>query len=321
MSLPAPKLEGLPPSVRVVEVGPRDGLQNEPVTLSTMQKIEIVDLLSATGLREIEVSAFVHPDRVPQLADAAAVFAGIQRAEGVRYSALVPNARGLARAAQAGVAAIAFFTAASETFTAKNIGMTIPESLQLYRELIPQAASYGMHVRVYISTAFVCPFEGIVAPEVVLAMSEELLGMGADELSVGDTIGHATPAQVARLAHELARAAPATAIAWHFHDTSGFALANVLTALELGATAFDASAGGYGGCPFAPGASGNLATEDLVGLLEAMGVSTGVDLERLAVAAHAIERAVGRAAPGRYLRRLDAAAMTAAGDCGTPLTA
>ncbi len=263
------------PAITLIEVGPRDGLQNEPAEIPTAIKVAFVDALSRTGLREIEVSSFVSPKWVPQLADAEAVFAGIARAPGVRYTALVPNARGLARALGARVDGVAIFTAASETFNRKNINATIAESIDRFRPVLADAT---VPVRGYISTAFHCPFEGPVAPAAVLAVARRLLDLGCAELSIGDTIGRATVEETRRLLDALLPLCPADRIAMHFHDTYGNAVANALAAAAAGVTRFDASAGGLGGCPYAPGAPGNVATQALV---EAFAGRTGVDLPAL----------------------------------------
>jgi isopropylmalate/homocitrate/citramalate synthase len=284
----------VPHSVRVVEVGPRDGLQNEATVISTEDKVRFVELLADAGFADIEVSSFVSPKLVPQLADASEVFARLQPRSNVRYSALAPNEKGLERAHAAGVRAIALFTAASETFTQKNIGMSIAESLTRFRALMPMARSYGMWVRAYVSTAFVCPYEGKISPEQVTPVVQELLAMGIDEISIGDTIGHATPDAVARLTEALLPILPIGKMAYHFHDTRGFALANVLMALQYGVSIFDSAAGGTGGCPFAPGASGNLATEDLVSFLHEMDIETGIDLHAVTLATRFLEFKLGR---------------------------
>jgi hydroxymethylglutaryl-CoA lyase len=253
-----------PARVTIVEVSPRDGLQNEAAAVSTADKIGFVDRLSAAGLPVIEVSAFVSPKWVPQMADAAEVFAGISRKTGVRYTALVPNLPGLDRAYAAGVAEVAVFAAASETFSRKNINQTIDASLVTYAAVCERAASLGIRVRAYVSTAFGCPFEGHVPPARVAAVAHALVEMGAFEVSVSDTIGIAHPGQVPGVVGAVSERLPLEKVALHFHDTRGTGLANVLTALDLGVATFDASAGGLGGCPYAPGATGNLATEDLV---------------------------------------------------------
>ena len=265
--------------VTIVEVGPRDGLQNEKAAVSTADKIEFINRLSAAGLPVIEVSAFVSPKWVPQMADAAAVFAGIVRRPGTRYSALVPNLAGLDRAMQAGVTDIAVFAAASEAFSRKNINQGIEESLAGYQVVTERALTAGLRVRGYLSTAFGCPYEGAVPEQKVIEVTERLLAMGAFEVSVSDTIGVGHPGQVRLVLDALVAQIPASRLALHFHDTRGTALANVLAALPYGITTFDASAGGLGGCPYAPGAAGNLATEDLIYMLDGLGMTTDVSLE------------------------------------------
>jgi len=291
-----------PAQVTIVEVGPRDGLQNEGAAVSTADKIGFVDLLSAAGLPVIEVSAFVSPKWVPQMADAADVFAGISRRAGVRYTALVPNLSGLDRAYAAGVTEVAVFAAASETFSRKNLNQSIDASLVTYRAVCERAASLGLRVRAYVSTAFGCPFEGRVPPARVAAVAHALVEMGAFEVSVSDTIGIGHPGQVPEVLSAVAERVPLGKVALHFHDTRGTALANVLTALDLGVATFDASAGGLGGCPYAPGATGNLATEDLVYLLDGLGIESGVNLEALVAASAFIESRIGHRLPSRYYR-------------------
>jgi hydroxymethylglutaryl-CoA lyase len=264
--------------VTIVEVGPRDGLQNERAVVSTADKIEFVNRLSWAGLPVIEVSAFVSPKWVPQMADAADVFAGIGRRPGTRYTALVPNLAGLERAMRAGVAEIAIFAAATETFSRRNINQGIEESLAGYKAVCAQARGAGLRVRGYLSTAFGCPYEGAVDPSIVAKVADRLLALGVFEVSVSDTIGIAHPGQVSQVLERVLATIPVERIALHFHDTRGTALANVLTALPFGIATFDASAGGLGGCPFAPGAAGNLATDDLIYMLDGLGVETGVSL-------------------------------------------
>jgi hydroxymethylglutaryl-CoA lyase len=295
-------LAQVPERVRIVEVGPRDGLQNEATVVPTEAKVAFVNLLSEAGFTDIEVSSFVSPKRVPQMADAAEVFAQFSPHPGVRYSALVPNAKGMERALAAGVRAIALFTAASETFTQKNIGMTIAESLDGFRALMPTAREHRLRVRAYISTAFVCPYEGPIAPRQVLTVVRALQEMGVDEISLGDTIGHAAPDGVARLTEAVLPDLPLSQLAYHFHDTRGLALANVLMALQYGVSTFDSAAGGTGGCPFAPGAAGNLATEDLLVLLNGMGIRTGIDVEKVAAAARFLESKLARPLTSKYLQ-------------------
>jgi hydroxymethylglutaryl-CoA lyase len=292
----------LPARVTVVEVGPRDGLQNEAETVSTADKIRLIDLLSEAGCPVVEVSAFVSPRRVPQMADAAEVFACITRRAGVRYAALVPNLAGLDRAHAAGVTDVAVFAASTETFSKRNINQTIPESLARYAEVCSRARTLGMQVRGYVSTAFGCPFEGDVAPARVAEVAGALIGMGVHQVAISDTIGIAHPGQVPTVLDAVAARVPLDRIALHFHDTRGTALANVLTALQLGIATFDASAGGLGGCPFAPGATGNLATEDLIYMLDGLGVETGVSLDALVAASRFIESRVGHPLPSRVFR-------------------
>lgn len=259
------------PAIRIVEVGPRDGLQNEAAIIPTAVKVAFVDALSAAGFAEIEVSSFVSPTWVPQLADATEVFAAITRRPGVRYSALVPNERGLARAVAARVDQVAVFTAASETFARKNINASIAESIERFR---PVVSTSPVPVRGYVSTAFHCPYEGPIAPEAVWPVCDRLVDLGCTELSIGDTIGKATPDEVEALLVGLLPRLAADRIALHFHDSYGRAVANAGRAEALGITVFDSSAGGIGGCPYAPGASGNVATQDLLALFPGR---TGVD--------------------------------------------
>jgi hydroxymethylglutaryl-CoA lyase len=292
--------------VTIVEVGPRDGLQNEAGSISTADKIELVNRLSAAHLPVIEVSAFVSARWVPQMADAVEVFAGISRDPGVRYTALVPNIVGLNRALEAGVKDLAVFTAASETFSRKNTNQGIEESLATYRAVCDAAIAAGARVRGYLSTAFGCPYEGPVDPEMVARIAERLLELGVFEVAVSDTIGVAHPAQVEQVLGVLLSQMPANRIALHFHDTRGTALANVLAALALGIATFDSSTGGLGGCPYAPGAAGNLATEDLVYMLDGLGVVTGVSLPRVSEASAFIAGRLGRVLPSRYAQAVSA---------------
>jgi isopropylmalate/homocitrate/citramalate synthase len=282
--------------VRVVEVGPRDGLQNEAPILPTAQKVRFIELLAESGLSDIEVSSFVKPDRVPQLADADEVFTQLARRPGVRYTGLVANERGLDRALAANVDGIALFTAASEAFALRNIGKSIAQSLDLFRRLAAEARAAGLWVRAYISTAFVCPFTGPVAPSAVRPIVASLLEMAVDEISIGDTIGKAVPQDVANLTVTLLDVLPMDRFAYHFHDTGGTALANVETALGFGVSTFDSSAGGLGGCPFAPGAPGNLATEDLLDLLSGLGIATGVNIDTIRNATRTLRDDLARAA-------------------------
>ncbi len=289
-------------SVKIVEVGPRDGLQNEKVTIPTQAKIDYITALGDAGLRVIEAGAFVSPKWVPQMADTAEVYANIPKDPGVDYPVLVPNEKGLDRAIDAGVKSIAIFTAASETFNKRNINMSIDESFANYAPVAARALAEGIRVRGYVSTALGCPYEGDVAPEKVLEVVARLLDLGCYEVSVGDTIGVGTPMQVQGVVGILLQVVPASRLAMHFHDTRGTALANTLAALEMGIATFDASSGGLGGCPYAPGASGNLATEDIVYMLDRMGIDTGVDLNRLVRASAIIAPYLDHPLPGRYLQ-------------------
>ncbi|MBL8087225.1 MAG: hydroxymethylglutaryl-CoA lyase [Chthonomonas sp.] len=267
--------------IRIIEVGPRDGLQNEATPISTELKLTFIRGLRDAGLTEIEATSFVSPKWVPQLGDAEVLWP--QLPPGGKYSALIPNARGLQRALELGVDRIAVFTAASDAFTQKNINMTVAESLAVFADVIQEfrAAIPGGWVRGYVSTAFECPFAGRIAPSAVVDVSEKLMAMGVDEISIGDTIGVAAPAEVRALNDALLPSIPFDRVAYHFHNTRGTAIANVAQALEMGVRAFDSSAAGLGGCPYAPGASGNVSTEDLVYFLERSGFPTGVDLEKL----------------------------------------
>ena len=289
-------------SVKIVEVGPRDGLQNEKATVPTQVKVDYITALGDAGLRVIEAGAFVSPKWVPQMADTAEVYRDIPKDPGVEYPVLVPNMRGLERAIDAGVKSIAIFTAASDTFNQRNINMSIDESFANYAPVAARAREEGIRVRGYVSTALGCPYEGDVAPEKVLEVCARLLDLGCYEVSVGDTIGVGTPMQVQGVVGMLLQVIPASKLAMHFHDTRGTALANTLAALEMGIATFDASSGGLGGCPYAPGASGNLATEDIVYMLDRMGIETGVDINRLVHASSIIAPYLDHPLPGRYLQ-------------------
>lgn len=289
----------MPERVRITEVGPRDGLQNERAPVTSDAKITFVEALVDAGVRQIEVTSFVHPKRVPAMADADTVYRGIERRPGVRYLALVPNRRGYDRAIAAGCDAIAVFTAASEGFTRANIGMTIAESLERFIELTTLSLEDQVAVRGYVSTVFACPYDGPVEPEEVLRVSERLLEMGCYEISLGDTIGVGTPSDVRRLLDTLVPRLGTERLALHFHDTWGMGAANAVAGLEYGVRSFDASAGGLGGCPYAPGASGNTATEDLVYLFHHLGYDTGVDLDGIARAAAEVARHLDHTLPSR----------------------
>jgi hydroxymethylglutaryl-CoA lyase len=295
-------MNALPAKVRIVEVGPRDGLQNEPGIVSLEKKAEFVRLLAAAGLAEIEVASFVHPKWIPQLADADELIRLLENNPRVRYSALVPNMRGLERAIASGVRRVAVFTAASETFNRKNINMGVQESIDTFKPVVDRALKEGMSVRGYVSTCFVCPYEGAIAKEKAADVTRALFDLGVDEVSIGDTIGAATPRDVEVTGGYLAGRFPVSALAMHFHDTYGMAVANVYQSLQMGFATFDSSAGGLGGCPYAPGASGNLATEDLVYLLDKLGVESGVSLKLLRRASHMIAQELSRELPSRVLK-------------------
>ena len=288
--------------VTIVEVGARDGLQNESARISTADKIAFVNLLSAAGFPVVEVGAFVSPKWVPQMADTAEVFAAIEKRPGVRYTALVPNLAGLERAHAIGLTEVAIFAASSESFSKKNINQSIDDSLATYADVCERALALGMRVRGYLSTAFGCPFEGPVDPKAVARVAASLIEMGTFEVAVSDTIGIAHPGQVPIVVGAVAQRVPINCIALHFHDTRGTALANVLAALDLGIGTFDASAGGLGGCPYAPGATGNLATEDLIYMLDGLGIETGVNLAKLVEASAFIESRLDHPLPSRYYR-------------------
>jgi isopropylmalate/homocitrate/citramalate synthase len=282
------------PEVRIYEVGPRDGLQAEHAAVSLDAKLHYIDLLADAGLRDIEATSLVRPDAIPQLADADDLLTRLDRRPGVRYPVLVPNARGLERAIRAGVDAICLFTAATDGYARHNIRMSIDESLAAFRPIAEEGRRRGWWMRGYVSTAFGCPYEGEVDPAAVVRVANALLELGVDELAISDTVGVAAPRDVARVMDALATAGiPTDALAFHFHDTRGTALANVVAAMERGARAFDAATGGTGGSPYAPGAAGNLATEDLVYLLDRQGVRTDVDLDRVIAAAHFIAGELG----------------------------
>lgn len=306
--------------VQVTEVGPRDGLQIEKVILPTETKIAIVNGLVDAGLRRIEVSSFVSPRAVPQLADAAEVIAGVDRSTGVYLTALVPNVRGAERAAETEVDAIVLVCSASETHNRKNVNRSIPESLSGFSDVVRIARGAGIDVIGAVATSFGCPFEGEVRPEAVVRIARAYADLGIGEIGLGDTTGMATPPTVRRAVRALRRELPGMDIGLHFHNTRGVGLANVLIGIEEGVTRFDSAMGGLGGCPFAAGATGNICTEDLVYLLEESGYATGVDLGRLIEVAHTVEAALGRPLPGQVmkagprLRRYDAGAVaTAAG--------
>ncbi|UFJ41903.1 hydroxymethylglutaryl-CoA lyase [Brevibacillus humidisoli] len=294
--------------VRIYEVGPRDGLQNESQIVPTRVKIGLIERLADAGLRWIEASSFVNPKWIPQLADAAEVLAGIRQQSDVTYSALVPNLRGLERATQAGMREIAVFMSASETHNQKNINKSIAETLPVLAEVVSRASASGIRVRGYVSTVFGCPYEGEVSITSTLKVTESLLAMGVYEVSIGDTIGVATPKQVHEIFSVLVKEFTTERLAAHFHDTRGTGLANVAAALAEGIRTFDSSIGGLGGCPYAPGAAGNISTEDLVYMLTGMGYQTGIDQEKLAGAGSYIQQALGRELPSKMLKACRAAA-------------
>jgi hydroxymethylglutaryl-CoA lyase len=287
-------------AARVVEVGPRDGLQNESARVSTADKIAFVNRLSAARLPVIEVTAFVSAKWVPQMADAAELLAGISRAPGTRYTALVPNLAGLDRAIAAGVTEIAIFASSTETFSRKNINQGIDDSLITYKSVCDRAIAAGLRVRGYLSTAFGCPFEGAVPPEQVARIAARVAELGVFEVAISDTIGIAHPGQVPSVLEAVLRRIPVDRVALHYHDTRGTALANVLASLPFGIATYDASAGGLGGCPYAPGAAGNLATDDLVYMLDGLGIETGVSLAAVSEASRFIASRIDHRLPSRY---------------------
>jgi hydroxymethylglutaryl-CoA lyase len=297
----------LPKFVTVFEMGARDGLQNENAHISTDDKVRYIDLLSESGLKWIEATSFVSPKAIPQLADATEVFTRIRKAPGVRYPVLVPNLKGYERARAVGANAIAVFTAASENFTKRNINMTVEQSLATFSEVVRAAKNDGVWVRGYVSTAFGSPFGDAVTPRMVLEVSQKLIEMGCDELSIGDTIGVGVPSQVEALVPLLAARIPLDRIALHFHDTRGTALANVYAGLQQGIAKFDASSGGLGGCPYAPGATGNVGTEDVLYLLHQMGIETGVDLARVRRASRFVAGVVDHALTSKAYQAMEAA--------------
>lgn len=288
----------LPRRVEIVEVGPRDGLQNEPAPIATEDKVELIERLSDTGLREIESTSFVSPRAVAQMADAAEVMSRIRRSDAVRYTALAPNERGYDAAVAAGTTSVAVFTAASEAFAQRNVNASIASSIARFAPIVARAAADGVHVRAYVSTAFGCPFAGPVQPRAVHEVVDQLADLGIADISIGDTIGVATPVDIEPVIGPLLQHDADRRIALHLHDTRGTALANAWAGLELGVTTFDTSVGGLGGCPFAPGATGNLATEDLVWMLHRCGVETGIDLEAVIDVATWITERIGRAPAG-----------------------
>lgn len=298
----------LPERVRIVEVGPRDGLQNEQGQVRAEDKVALVDALVAAGLEHVEVGSFVSPRWVPQMADSAAVFAAIARAPGVTYAALTPNLQGFEAAIAAGASEVAVFAAASESFSQRNINCSIAQSLQRFEPVLAAAVAHGIKVRGYVSCVLGCPYEGDIAPERVRDVADAMLQMGCYELSLGDTLGIGTPGAARRLIDTVAQRVPRGQLAGHFHDTYGQAVANIYACLLEGVQVFDSSVAGLGGCPYAPGASGNVATEDVLYLLHGLGISTGVDLDRVVQAGQAIMLALGRQSASRVARARSGAA-------------
>jgi hydroxymethylglutaryl-CoA lyase len=288
-----------PDRVSIYEVSPRDGLQNEARVVPLADKRRLCEALVAAGLQRIEITSFVSPKWVPQLSDAEELARDLERREGTTFSALCPNARGLERALAAGLPEIAVFLSASETHNKKNVNKTIADTLAVFSEIVPPAREAGLRVRGYVSTVWGCPYEGDVDPEVALRIAKKLLDLGCYQISLGDTIGVGTPKQTGNIVQRFLGEMPADRFALHMHDTRGTALANVLTGLELGVRDFDASVGGVGGCPYAPGAAGNMATEDLVFMLHGMGIETGVDLDKIIEAGNIAEQVIGRPLPGK----------------------
>lgn len=293
-----------PKKVTIKEVGPRDGLQNEKEVIPSGDKIAWINQLSKTGLNYIEISSFVNPKWIPALADAFEVATGIERQEGVTYAALVPNKRGLEKALEANIDEVSIFMSATESHNKSNINKTIDETFPVLKEVVDEALAANKSVRGYISTVFGCPYEGSVDVESVIRISENLFEMGIGELSLGDTIGVANPKQVQEVLEVLLKRFPAEKLAMHFHDTRGTAMANILASLDMGITIFDSSLGGLGGCPYAPGASGNLATDDLLYMLDGMGIHSGVNREKLMEAALFIQEKIGRPLASHQLQTL-----------------
>ncbi len=291
-----------PKAVKIVEVGPRDGLQNEKQIVPAATKIEFINRLSQTGLQTIEATSFVSPKWIPQLADAKEVFAGIEKRSGVSYPVLVPNEKGMQRALDAGAKEVSIFTAASESFNRKNINASIAESIERFKPVMALAAKHGIRVRGYISTVIGCPYEGAIAPEAVARTAKELAAIGCYEISLGDTIGVGTPLKAQKMLAAAAAEVPMERLAVHFHDTYGQALANILACLEMGVTVVDSSVSGLGGCPYAKGATGNVATEDVLYMLSGMGIETGVDMDRLLAAGAFIAQAIARSPESRLGR-------------------
>ena len=292
----------LPPDVTLYEVGPRDGLQNESRMVPTDDKVKLINGLSETGLRAIEITSFVNPKWIPQLADGGDVSRRIARKPGLIYSALVPNRQGLDAAVAAGMKEVAVFMSASETHNKKNVNKTIAQTLEALRDTVPPALAAGLRVRAYVSTVYGCPYEGAVDPGKAVELARSLRELGCYQISLGDTIGVANPRQTRDVLTRVLAEIPAPEVAVHFHDTRGTALANILVSVDMGITTVDAALGGLGGCPYAPGASGNVATEDVVYMLEGMGIRTGIDLDRLVDCARLASTLVGHEVPSKYYR-------------------
>ncbi|MGM8212306.1 hydroxymethylglutaryl-CoA lyase [Virgibacillus sp. W0430] len=290
-----------PTEVRIKEVGPRDGLQNEQNWVHTHDKVAWINMLSDSGVSEIEYSSFVHPKWIPALSDAREVGKRIKRNPNVRYSALVPNMKGLEHALEAGIDGASIFMSASDSHNKGNINKSIADTYSILKEVIDEAKSAGKHVTGYISTVFDCPFEGKVTPTQVLRICEKLYSLGVDDLSLGDTIGTAVPSQVENLLEVLLKYYPQEKMIMHFHDTRGMAIANIMTSMEYGITRFDSSVGGLGGCPYAPGAAGNVATNDVLYLLHGMGVKTGIDEKKVKEAGFYIQKKLGKQLPSKSL--------------------
>ncbi len=298
-------MSNYPKAVKIVEVGPRDGLQNEQRIVPVAAKIEFINHLSQSGLMAIEATSFVSPKWIPQLADAAEVFRNIKHLAGVSYPVLVPNEKGMRRALEAGARAVSIFTAASESFNRKNINCSIAESIERFKPVMALAAKHGIRVRGYISTVLGCPYEGAIAPEAVAAVAKELTAIGCREISLGDTIGVGTPLKAQRMLTAVAAEVPMDRLGVHFHDTYGQALANIHACLEMGVAMVDSSVSGLGGCPYAAGATGNVATEDVLYMLTGLGIETGVDMDRLLAAGALIDTALDRQ-PASRLGRIPA---------------
>jgi hydroxymethylglutaryl-CoA lyase len=292
-------LHDVPDRASIYEVSPRDGLQNEDAMIPLAGKRRLIEALVDAGIRRLEITSFVSPKWVPQLADAEELARSIHPPEGVTFGALCPNARGLERAIGAGLKEVAVFLSSSESHNKANVNKSIADTLTVFEEIVPPAREAGLTVRAYLSTVWGCPYEGPVDTKVALRIAQQLLDLGCYQVSIADTIGVGTPRQTRDIVQRFLDAMPASKFALHFHDTRGTALANVLVGLELGVRDFDASVGGVGGCPYAPGAAGNLATEDLVYMLHGMGVETGVDLDKLIAAGHVAEQVIGRPLPGK----------------------